>query len=427
LSQTRTLPLTIYGAATALIQPLAPAVLRRRARRGKEDPERIGERLGVASTPRPQGVLVWLHGASVGESLSLLPLIEAIAAARPDVALLVTSGTRTSADLLASRLPPGVIHQYAPVDTPSAVRRFLSHWRPDLGLLVESELWPNLLLAAHAQGARIALLSAKLSPSSLRGWLRAPQSARALLGVFHLILAKDQAAAEAFAQLGVTVGGLGDLKFGAERLPVDPAALAAAQAAFGARPVVLAASTHPGEDEIILDAYAAARAGAPDALLVIVPRHPERGLGVAALAWARGLSVAVRSLDESPDEAAVYVADTLGELGLWFRLARLAVMGGSFVSGIGGHNPLEPARLCCPFASGPQVGNWAGAYRDLWRVLDDGPLTSRVELGRRIVRALSGDPEAAGRAAEARAYVAARDIDARQVTGQVLALLPQPA
>lgn len=424
MTEARTLPLLAYGAATSLASPLASALLHGRARRGKEDPERLGERLGHPSRPRPTGVLAWLHGASVGESLSLLPLITAFAAERPEATVLVTSGTRTSAQLLANRLTPSVIHQFAPVDTPGAVRRFLDHWRPDLGVLVESELWPNLLLAARARGTRLALLSARLSRSSLRGWSRAPRSARRLLSGFDLILAKDEAAAAALRQLGAAVAGLADLKFGADPLPADPAALAQAKAEIGARPVILAASTHPGEDEIILDAFKPVAGHASAPLLVIVPRHPERGPAVAALAASRGLRVTLRSLGQQPAASAVYVADTLGELGLWFRLARLAIMGGGFVPGVGGHNPLEAARLSCPFASGPQVANWASAYADLWRMGDDGPIETPAALERRIAAAVETRSGAQINAAQTLAYVEARDAEARKVPAQVLDLLP---
>lgn len=418
----RTPTLLAYAAATDLITPFAPAVLRARARRGKEDPARLAERLGRASVPRPDGPLAWLHGASIGESLSLLPLIDALAEARPDLNLLVTSGTLTSAALLAQRLPPSVIHQFAPIDTQAATRAFLGHWRPGLGVFVESELWPNLLLGAKDRGARLALLSAKLSEASARGWARAPGAAKQMFGAFDLILARDEASAQSLRGLGAVVAGLGDLKFGAAPLPADPDALARARAEIGGRPLILAASTHAGEDEIILDAFREAVGPSSDALLVITPRHPERGLAVAALAWARGERVAVRSAGETPALARVYVADTLGELGLWFRLARLAILGGSFIPGVGGHNPLEPARLSCPFVSGPNVANWLGVYQDLWRLEGDAPLTSPAELMGRIAGALLA--EAPRGASEARAYVEARDDQARSIAGQVLELAP---
>ena len=424
MSRAPTLALAGYGLATGLLEPLAPGLLRGRARRGKEVAERLGERLGHAAVARPPGPLAWLHGASVGEGLSLLPLVEAIAAARPDVAVLVTSGTRTSAELLGRRLPEGVIHQFAPIDAPGVVTRFLDHWRPDLGVFVESELWPNLLLATHARGARLALLSAQLSESSARGWRRAPRSAKALFGAFDLIMAKTPAAGAVLTGLGARVVGVADLKFGAAPLPADPVALIQARAEIGARPMVLAASTHPGEDEIILDAFMPVidRPGAP--LLIIVPRHPERGPTVAALARARGAHTSLRSAGQQPGAASVYVADTLGELGLWYRLARLAILGGSLTPGVGGHNPLEAARLSCPFVTGRYVDNWAAAFDDLWRVTGEGPIDGAHPLAARVAAAVSPEPPDDGAAALVSAHVEALDTGAREAPTRLLALLP---
>ncbi|HVI32396.1 3-deoxy-D-manno-octulosonic acid transferase [Phenylobacterium sp.] len=359
-----TLPLALYRAATSLLQPLAPAVLRRRAALGKEDPGRLGERLGRAGRPRPDGPLVWLHGVSVGETQSLLPLVDALRARRPSVTLLVTSGTVTSAALLARRLPEGVIHQFAPVDTPAAVRRFLDHWRPDLGLLVESELWPNLITAARARGAPLALLSARITEASARNWARAPATARVLLGAFDLVLPQDEATETRLARLGAPLGPRLNLKLVGEPLPFDPAELARLRAAVAGRQVVLAASTHPGEEAPIADAVV--RAGTEHApLLVLAPRHPDRAEEIARDLAGRRL--ARRSLGQSiAVDTEIYLADTLGELGLLFELADVVVMGGSFAPGIGGHNPLEPARHGKPILTGPHAFNAADVYREMF-------------------------------------------------------------
>jgi 3-deoxy-D-manno-octulosonic-acid transferase len=416
-----------YRLATGLAEPLAGLVLAARVRRGKEDPARLGERLGRASVARPAGALAWLHGASVGEALSLLPLIDALGQARPDLTLLITSGTRTAAELLARRLPAHAIHQYAPIDTPAATRRFLDHWRPSLGVFVESELWPNLLLGARDRGVRMALLSAKLSDNSLRNWTRLGAAARTLYGAFELILAQDERAAERLASLGVAAAGVADLKFGAEPLPADPAALAALGAAVGERPVILAASTHPGEDEAILARFAAVLAdparAALDPLLVIVPRHPERGRTIAVIAADDGLDVSRQGAGEAIGEAQVRVADALGELGLWYRLARLAVIGGSLVEGIGGHNPLEPARLGCAFVSGPHIANWRSAYAGLLAE-DATALVAAGGLDAWLAAAIDRAPELAAMAERARAFVAARDGQARSVASRLITLLP---
>ncbi len=358
----RPLSLALYAAATRLAEPLAPGLLSRRAARGKEDLARVGERLGHASAPRPPGPLVWLHGVSVGESLSLLPLAQALAA--PGRTLLVTSGTRTSAELLATRLPPGVIHQYAPVDAPGAVRRFLDHWRPDAGVLVESELWPNLILTAKARGVKLALVSARMTQASADGWARAPGAARALLGAFDLILPQEAQTQARLTNLGATTGPRLNLKLVGEALPFDAGELARLKAAIGPRKVVLAASTHPGEDEIIAAAF---RAAQTDALLIVAPRHPDRGEAVAGLLAGQGFKTARRGARQplAPDTQA-YVADTLGEMGLFFRAADVAVMGGSYVPGVGGHNPLEPARLGVAIVTGPHAFNAAAIYAEMF-------------------------------------------------------------
>jgi 3-deoxy-D-manno-octulosonic-acid transferase len=349
--------LALYRLLTSAAEPLAGPVLRGRAKRGREDAARIAERLGHASLPRPSGPLIWLHAASVGESLSILPLIERLRAERPDIAVLVTSGTVTSAALLAQRLPPGVLHQFAPVDGPRVARRFLDHWRPDVAVFVESELWPNLLGRAKARGTKLALLSARITEESARGWTRAPGAAKALLGGFDLIMAQDSASEARLTALGARTHGLANLKLVGEPLTCDPKQLAALKKAAGKRPIVLAASTHPGEEEMIASALPWG------ALLVIAPRHPERGESVTASLQMMSLATARRSLGEPlTADTQAYVADTLGEMGLLFALADVTVMGGSFAPGIGGHNPLEPARLSVPVVSGPHVFNFAEVY-----------------------------------------------------------------
>lgn len=355
----RPTPIAFYSLVTGLLEPLAPVVLRRRAARGKEEAARLGERLGHASVPRPNGPLVWLHGVSVGEATSLLPLVAALRARRPDITLLVTSGTTTAAAMLARRLPADAIHQYAPLDTPRAVRRFLDHWRPALALFAESELWPNLLTEADARGVRLALVSARMTEASARGWARFPVAAHAIFTAFDVILPQDAATAERLRRLGGVTGPRLNLKLAGDPLPADEVELGRLRAAVAGRKVVLAASTHPGEDGLITDAVRAA-AGPAEALLIVAPRHPERGPELA-----RALSATRRGAGEAPD-GPVYVADTLGELGLFFRLADVVVMGGGFAPGVGGHNPLEPARIGRPILTGSHVFNAADAYADLF-------------------------------------------------------------
>jgi len=405
--------LKTYGVITGWLEPLAPRLLGARARRGKEDAGRLNERLGRPSIPRPSGPLVWLHGVSVGESLSLLPVIARLRAERPEVAILVTSGTVTSARLLAERLPPDVIHQYAPVDGPLATARFLNHWRPALGVLVESELWPNLIGAAQARGVKLALISARITERTAQGWGRLPGAARALLSAFDLILTQDDASAARLEGLGGRVQGRANLKLAGGPLAHDKGAFEQLSAAIGDRSVVLAASTHPGEERAI----ARALDGLEDApFLILMPRHPERGPGLFQSLRTEGRVVAVRSAGEAiAADTTVYLADTLGEMGLFLALADVVVMGGSFGpvighAGAGGHNPLEPARLGKPTVCGPDMANWPDVAADLER---GGGLTrvERIEQLAPAIAPLLADP-AAARAMGERARRAAQAADA---------------
>jgi len=393
-----TLPLALYGLATRLAEPFAAGVLRRRAAAGREDPARIGERLGRAGQPRPKGPLVWLHGVSVGESVSLLALVEGLRARRPDLTLLVTSGTRTSADLLARRLPAGVIHQYVPVDAPRAAARFLDHWRPGLAVFAESELWPNLILAARRRGTRLALVSARITEGTAGAWRRAPSTARRLLSAFDLVLPQDRASAGRLTALGAACGRELNLKRAGAPLPFDPAELARLQGLAKGRPVVLAASTHPGEEALLAGA-----AEGLGALLVIAPRHPDRGPEIAA---ALGAPRRALGQDPGPGDPA-WIADTLGEMGLLFRLADVVVMGGSFPGGIGGHNPLEPARLGAPVITGPDIANAADVYDEMFDEACAIPARDAADLRRKLAGLLA-DPVLRRRMRDAALAYAAR-------------------
>ncbi|MBS0359893.1 MAG: 3-deoxy-D-manno-octulosonic acid transferase [Proteobacteria bacterium] len=400
------MPLALYAAATGLLEPLAPTLLRRRARAGKENAQRLHERLGRPTRARADGPLVWLHGVSVGESLSLLPLIGALRARRPDLNILVTSGTVTSAEVLSRRLPADVIHQFAPIDAPGAAAGFLGNWRPDAALFVESELWPNLIQAATARGVRLGLVSARITEDSAKGWGRAPGTARALLSAFDLILPQDDATAARLTRLGGTLGPALNLKLVGDPPPVDPA-LAAELKTLG-RPIVLAASTHPGEERPIAEAFRTATDGGPAVLLVVAPRHPDRGPLVAEELRALGFTVARRAAGEAVTPAiTAYVADTLGELGAFYAAADAVVMGGSFVEGIGGHNPLEPARLGCAIVTGPHVFNAAEIYAGM---VDDCAVIEAADPAAlvRHIRGLLANPEIARRVGEAAEAFAGR-------------------
>lgn len=353
---------------TRLLEPLAPRLLDARAKQGKEDPARVDERLGRASVARPDGDLVWLHGVSVGETLSLLPVVERLRQKRPDLAVLVTSGTLTSAQLLAKRLPAGVVHQFAPVDTPGAVAAFLDHWRPSLAVFVESELWPNLILAARERGVKLVLASARITEKTVDGWRRFPGAAREILSAFDRILPQDETSAARLHSLGARIDGHVNLKLSGEAPPHDAAAFTRLSAAIGDRPVVVAASTHDGEEIALVRALDKL---ADRLCLILVPRHPARSADIAAALTRDGYAFAQRSQGREPDrETDLYLADTLGEMGLFLRLADVVVMGGSFSAAlekppVGGHNPLEPARLGRPAVTGPDMSNWAAVTEAL--------------------------------------------------------------
>lgn len=349
-----------YRAVTVAGSPLVRRYLERRCREGKEDPRRIPERYGSASAARPAGKLIWIHAASVGEAHSVLALIDRIAGERPGLEMLLTTGTVASARLLAERLPPRVRHQFVPVDLPRAVARFLDHWRPDLAIWVESELWPNLVLATRRRGVPMLLLNGRLSARSVARWRAMPGLIRPLLRAFSLCLTQDDEQARRFRDLGA--GGaesVGDLKAAAPPLAADPAALAVLHRQIDARPLWVAASTHQGEEEVVAGAHIRVAELRPSLLTIIAPRHPARGPVIAEELRARGLRVARRGAGEPVvADTEIYLADTLGELGLLYRLTDVAFVGGSLVAK-GGHNPFEPARLGCAVLHGPDMSNCA--------------------------------------------------------------------
>ncbi len=351
--------LGIYRAVSTLGAPVIDLYLRRRMARGKEDHERFHERLGRPTMVRPEGSLIWLHAASVGESLSMLPLIQHLLDSHQGWRIMVTTGTVTSAALMAERLPEGAFHQYVPVDRLAFVKRFLDHWRPDMVLWSESEFWPNMIVETAARRIPLVLVNGRVSPESFRGWSRWKSLSRRILGGFDLCLAQGDEDAERLQWLGANnVKCVGNLKFAGRDLPADATELAALRTAFAERPRWLAASTHPGEEAIIWQAHQTIQRAAPGLLTVIVPRHPERGPEIAQLLIDAGARVARRGAAEtvSPD-IDIYVADSLGELGLFFRLCDIVFMGKSLVN-LGGQNPLEAARLNCALLFGPHMWNF---------------------------------------------------------------------
>ncbi len=412
--------LALYRGFTRAVGPLAPLLLRRRLRSGKEDAARLGERLGHTGRPRPSGPLLWVHAASVGEMVAVLPLIERCRERRADLAALVTTGTVASARLFAERRLDGVLHQFVPLDVPDAVGRFLGHWRPDLALWVESELWPNLLGQLARRGVAAVLVNGRLSARSFARWSYAPGAARDLLATFRSVLAQSEADAARFARLGAAARAVGNLKADAPPLACDDAAYRSLAAAV-TRPAWVAASIHRAEGAAIAEAHRRIVRDFPDVLTIVVPRHPERGAELAATFGGAPL----RSLGAVPS-GPVYVADTLGELGLFYRLARVAFVGGSLVPK-GGHNPLEPARLGRPVLFGPHMTNFAEPARALIEAGGAARVNDAADLAAAL-RLLLDDPTRAaamGAAAELAVHAAGGALAATMaVVGPLIDGLP---
>ncbi|MCA6111063.1 3-deoxy-D-manno-octulosonic acid transferase [Bradyrhizobium cenepequi] len=364
----KSLPMTlrVYQRLSSAMVPLAPALIRRRLKLGKEDPARVSERRGVSVDVRPHGPLVWIHGASVGEVLAAAALIEKLR--ELNLRILLTSGTVTSAAIVAKRFPPDVIHQYVPYDSPRYVARFLDHWRPSLALFIESDLWPNLILSSSARRLPMVLINGRMSQRSFPRWQRMSSTISALLDRFDICLTQSRVDAERFTALGGrNVVITGNLKLDVAAPPADPAKLERLMAVTRGRPIVVAASTHPGEEEQLVEAHRALSGFFPSLLTVVVPRHPARGEAVAGVVEAAGLHSALRSREELPIATTdVYVADTMGELGLFYRLAPIVFMGGSLVPH-GGQNPIEAVKLGAAIVHGPHVFNFTDVYEALDR------------------------------------------------------------
>lgn len=361
--------LWLYKKLMLLGVPAIRALLAHRVKKGKEDAARLGERMGTPSRHRPAGTLFWVHVASVGEAQSMLPLIGEILKQFPAAHVLVTSITVTSAGLLESRLPDRAFHQYLPVDHPAWVRNFIDHWKPDLALWAESELWPNILHAIWKRRTPLALINARMSEKSFRNWGRAKTSIQSLLEAFTVILCQTKEDADRYINLGArSVVVAGNIKFSAEPLPYNATDLETLKNAIGARPLWLYASTHDGEETLACTVHKPLEKDIPGLLTVIAPRHPARGTEIETLCKQQGLQVCRRSDGKNlpaPDDQ-IYLADTMGELGLLYRLAPVSCIGRSFSrDGGGGHNPLEAALLGSAVLHGPNIQNLQEIFDDM--------------------------------------------------------------
>lgn len=379
------LGLRAYRTATRLMRPAAPLLLGSRERKGKEEPQRRSERMGVASVARPPGTLIWIHAASVGELNAVLPLADALRAARPGLVCLFTTGTVTSARIASQRMSPGDIHQYVPLDAPRFVRRFLEHWRPDSAVLTESEIWPNVILECSAHSIPLALVNARMSARSFERWKRMSGIARPLFSRFDLVLAQSEELAQRFRDVGAAnVKTVGNLKIDAPAPLVDDKALAALSGALGNRPRFVAASTHEGEELTLAAAHRAIARRHEGLCTIIAPRHPERGIGIAEAMKSLGLTAALRSAGDLPrPETEIYIADTIGELGTLYAASPVAFIGGSLIPR-GGQNPIEAIRRGSVVLSGPHWTNFTDAYETLLaaggviRVTDGGDVAEAV-------------------------------------------------
>ena len=396
-----------YRLATALAHPLARPLLGWRLRRGKEDPERTGERYGIASLERPSGTLLWVHAASVGETVCVLPLIERLMAER-DVSCLLTTATVTSARVAAAHARPHLIHQYVPLDAPRFIRRFLDHWKPDVALFAESELWPNMIVETAERGARLGLVNARLSPRSFTRWQRrAPAMIRQLLTRFDVCVAQSEGDGDRLKALGAPdVHCSGNLKFDVPAPGADEAGLALLGEALGDRPRWAAVSTHPGEEDLVFSAHAALAKRHAGLVTVIAPRHPARAGDIAQQATQAGLTAARRSLAGGPPpDCDLFIVDTIGELGLVFRLAPACLVGGSLIAH-GGQNPIEPAKLDSAILHGPHVTNFADVYAELDAHGGARRVDNEEDLGIALDDLLSDDQARGAMTAAARAVIA---------------------
>ncbi|MBP0438632.1 lipid IV(A) 3-deoxy-D-manno-octulosonic acid transferase [Tianweitania sediminis] len=356
--------LSLYSWAGAAAYPLVGPYIALRASRGKEDRQRRGERYGRASEPRPEGPLVWIHAASVGETGAVLPLIGRLL--RLGIRIVLTTGTVTSARIVAERLGDRVIHQYVPLDLRPAVNRFLDHWKPDLAIFAESEIWPTTILSLGRRRVPQVLVNGRLSDRSFEAWKKRPHLAEALFENFAHVAAQSGLDGERFLALGarpVTVSG--NLKLETDLPPYDAAIHARLMKEIGGRPVWAAVSTHDGEEMIAAEVHRLLKNRHDDVLTVIVPRHAERGDALASDLSKRGLKVARQSLgDTVQPDVDVLLGDTMGDMGLYLRLSGIAFVGRS-LTGSGGQNPIEPALLDTAVLAGENVQNFRDTYKRL--------------------------------------------------------------
>ncbi len=353
----------IYNFLVAVLYPLViQGYVKKRKICGKEDVQRFNERVGKPKKERPQGKLFWLHGASVGESVSMLPLIHKILETYPDSHVMVTTGTVTSADVMQKRLPERAFHQFIPIDNPVFTNRFVRYWRPDVVLWFESEFWPAVLSSISKRNIPLILINGRISNKTFKRWQQFDFICKELLECFTLCLGQSEEDAYRLRILGAKDAVcLGNLKYAGLPLPIDEDAKRTLLKQIGKRKLWLISSTHDDEEIRLAKVHKKLKAKYPDLLLIIAPRHPNRGSEIAAELKKMDLSSALRSKDEKITSSTdTYIADTIGEMGLWYDIAKIVFIGGSLIPH-GGQNFIEPSRVRDAVIVGPHMHNFSDA------------------------------------------------------------------
>lgn len=420
--------LKTYSGATRLLAPALPLWLNHRAAKGKEDPTRLNERKGVSNLERPSGKMVWMHAASVGESQMLMPIVNRMLSERPGYNIVITTGTVTSAELLDKQLPDNAVHQYAPADHPKAVQNFLNHWKPDMAIFAESELWPNMIMAAKEQNIPMALINARMSANSIQRWAkRGKKSGQAILSSFDIILAADTQTADGLSWLlEKEIESSGNLKDSIPALDCDEAELKKLKTATKNRAIWCAASTHKGEEELIAKTALDIKKAQPNALLILAPRHPERAKEVKDILTKAGLTSLRRSSHRLPNrDTDVFIVDSMGHMGLVYRLAKIAFIGGSLIEGLSGHNPLEPARLGSAVITGKHISSFADAYMALLNYNAVTRILEPKELAPAVLGFFNNKSACKAQSEAALKYAMSRGDVLEYVWGQLEPLLPQ--
>ena len=343
----------LYKSIMTIGFPIIELILLLRVKKNKEDFGRLNERRGISIVQRPEGELIWVHASSVGESMAALSLIERLVSSETERNVLVTTGTLTSAQLMMDKLPDRAFHQFTPIDRPAFVKRFFKHWKPDLLLIMESEFWPVQINTAKKFGIPIIAVNARLSEKSFLRWRIATSLSSTIFEDLSLVISTNKEQGCRFSKLGAkNVVVSGNLKRSAPKLNLDLNVTGVLSEQIGNRPVWLAASTHIGEDRPIMEVTNRLLDRFPNLLTIVAPRHPNRGKDIAELGSKIGLKVARRSCgEEIVPETQLYIADTLGEMGLFFHISDTVFVAGSLVP-VGGHNPIEPAHFDCAIIFG---------------------------------------------------------------------------